>query len=117
MSMTDLMPCHTLEVDTRKISPTVLRILSADTFSCTRNPIFVHDVPNCCCFHNGKRLTGLDDKESCLELVESIRFDVDHAWLTTLPVSATGTGDSSARLFCHDQRAAPACEHFSSAHP
>ena len=34
----------------------------------------MHDVPKCWRFHNGKRLTGLDDKESCLELVESIRF-------------------------------------------
>ena len=46
-----------------------------------RNPIFVHEVPECWFFHNGKGLTGLDDKESCLELVESIRR---HTILTSL---------------------------------
>ena len=36
----------------------------------------MYDVPKCWCFHNRKRLTGLDDKENRLELVESIRFHV-----------------------------------------
>jgi hypothetical protein len=46
---------------------------AADTFSCARNPIFVHEVPECLFLHNGKGLTGWNDKESCLDLVESIR--------------------------------------------
>jgi len=41
----------------------------------------MNEVPECLFFHNGKGLTGLDDKESCLELVESIRR---HAILTCL---------------------------------
>ncbi len=32
------------------------------------------EVPECLFFHNDKGLTGLDDKENCLELVESIRL-------------------------------------------
>ena len=52
---------------------TFRRFETGDFFEKERTKEFEVTFPECLFFHNGKDLTGLDDKESFLELVESIR--------------------------------------------